>query len=65
MSLHEISIITPQVDQNGIVYDRKTDRKWIKNAVFTAVYSVNTIRFRSVPDRIIWRRNTHRIVSVW
>ncbi len=26
-----------------------------------AVYSVNTVHFRSVLDRIIWRRNTHRI----
>ena len=53
-----------QVDQNGIVYDPKTDRKCGKNEVFTTVYSVNTLRFRSVIDRIIWRRNTHRIVPV-
>jgi hypothetical protein len=53
-----------QVDQNGIVYDPKTDRKCLKNGTFTAVYSVNTDRFRSVSYRIIWRRNTCRFVSV-
>ncbi len=53
-----------QVDQNGIVYDPKTDRKCSKNGAFMTVYSVNTVRFLSVIDRIIWRRNTHRIVSV-
>ncbi len=52
-----------QVDQNGIVYDPKTGRKCGKNGVFTTVYSVNTVRFRSVIDRIIWRRNTHRIAN--
>jgi hypothetical protein len=54
-----------QVDQNGIDYDPKTDRKCGKNGAFTTVYSVNTVRFRPVIDRIIWRRNTYRIVSVW
>jgi hypothetical protein len=53
-----------KVDQNGIVYDPKTDRKCGKNGAFTTLYSVNTVRFRSVIDRIIWHRNTHRIVSV-
>jgi hypothetical protein len=53
-----------QVDQNGVVYDPFLDRKHDKNGAFTAVYSVDTVRFRSVSDRIIWRRNTDRIVSV-
>jgi hypothetical protein len=54
-----------QVDQNGVVYDPKTDRKHGKNGAFTALYGVHTVRFRSVSDRIIWRRITDRIVSVW
>jgi hypothetical protein len=41
----------------------KTHRKCGKNRAFTTVYSVNTVRFRFVIDRIIWRRNTHRIVN--
>jgi hypothetical protein len=53
----------PQVDQNGIVYDPKTDRKCGKNGVFTTVYSVNTVRFRSVIDRIIWRRTLIRSIQ--
>ncbi len=35
-----------QVDHNGIVYDPKTDRKCRKNDVLTAVYCVDTVRFR-------------------
>jgi hypothetical protein len=34
-----------QVDQNGIVYDPKTDHKCLKNGAFTAVYSVYTAVF--------------------
>jgi hypothetical protein len=37
-----------QVDQNGIVYDRKTDRKCLENGKFTALYSVYTAHFVSV-----------------
>jgi hypothetical protein len=29
--------VDSQVDQNGIVYDPKTDRKCLKNGAFTAV----------------------------
>ena len=57
-------LIYTQFDQNGIVYDPKTNCKYRKNGVFTAVYDVNMVRYRSVLDRIMWRRNTHRIVSV-
>ena len=57
-------IIHTQVDQNGVVYDPKTDRNHCKNGVFTAVYGFNTVRFRSVSNRIIGRSNTDRIISV-
>ncbi len=40
--------------------DPETDRKCCKNEVFMARYSVNTVGFRSVIDRIIGRINTHR-----
>jgi hypothetical protein len=50
-----------QVNQNGIVYASKTDRKCCKNRAFTVINRVNTIGFRSVIDRIIWRRNADRI----
>ena len=33
------------VDQNGIIYGPKTDRKPGKNGVFTVVYCVNTAVF--------------------
>jgi len=42
-----------QVDQNGVVYDPKTDRKLCKNGVFTAVFRVFMVRFRSVSHPII------------
>ncbi len=45
-----------QVDQNGVVYGPFSDRKCCKNGVFTAVYSVNTVRFRLVSIRIHGRR---------
>ncbi len=56
--------VTTQVDQNGVVYGPFSDRKCCKNGVFTAVYSVNTVRFRPVSIRIHGRRNTDRIVAV-
>jgi hypothetical protein len=59
-----MSLKVSQVDQYGIVYDPKTDRKCLKNGAFTAVYSVNTALFRSESYRIIWRRNTYRFVPV-
>jgi len=30
--------LTTQVDQNGIVYDPKTDRKCRKNGTYTGIY---------------------------
>ncbi len=53
-----------QVDQNGVVYDPKTDRKSCKNGAFTTVYDVKSASFRSVLHRIIGRRITDRIISV-
>jgi hypothetical protein len=58
--LHLVS----QVDQNGVVYDSKMDRKSCKNGAFTAVYGVKSASFQSVLHRIIGRRITDRIVSV-
>ena len=37
-----------QVDQNGIVYGPKTDRKPGRNEIFTDIYCADTARFRSV-----------------
>jgi hypothetical protein len=40
--------VITQIDQNGVVFDPKTERKCCKNGAFTAVFRVYTIRFRSI-----------------
>ena len=63
-SVHQFEDLNTQVDQNGAVYDPKTERNHCKNGVFTAVHGFNTVRFRSVLNRIFGRSNTDRIISV-
>ncbi|CAF3127555.1 unnamed protein product [Rotaria socialis] len=53
-----------QVDQNGVVYDPKTYCNCYKNGFFSATIGINTSHFRPVSVRIIWRRNTYRIIPV-
>ncbi len=37
-------VVTTQVDQNGIVYDPKTDRKCRKNGTYTGIYGSFSVR---------------------
>ena len=58
------SVDITQVDENGPAFGPKTDRKCLQYGYFTAVSRLHTVRFRSTSHCIIWRRSSHRIISV-